>query len=64
VHITLRSVTGLEKKGEEAVEHQVVQLVEAIQEIQQRIIDMELRIVPNTLQDVQDQREATARSIV
>jgi hypothetical protein len=60
----LHSVTGLEKKVEEPVEHQVAQLAEAIQQLQQRIIDLELRTVPNTPQDVRDQREATARSTV
>jgi hypothetical protein len=60
----LRSVTGLEKKVEEPVEHQVAQLVEAIQQLQQRITDLELRTVPSTPQDVRDQREATARSAV
>jgi VIT1/CCC1 family predicted Fe2+/Mn2+ transporter len=38
----LRSVTGLEKKVEEPVEHQVAQLEEAIQQLQQRITDLEL----------------------
>jgi VIT1/CCC1 family predicted Fe2+/Mn2+ transporter len=38
----LRSVTGLEKKEEDPVEHQVEQLVEAIQQLQQRITDLEL----------------------
>jgi hypothetical protein len=38
--------------------------MEAIQQLQQRITDLELRTVPNTLQDVRDQREATARSAV
>jgi hypothetical protein len=60
----LHSVTGLEKKVEEPVEHQVAQLVEAIQQLQQRITDLELRTVPNTPQDVRDQREATAQSTV
>jgi hypothetical protein len=61
----LRSVTGLEKKvTEEPVEHQVAQLAEAIQQLQQRITDLELQIVPSTPQDVRDQREATAQSIV
>jgi DNA primase len=60
----LRSVTGLEKKEEDPVEHQVAQLVEAIQQLQQRIADLELQTVPSTLQDVRDQREATAQSIV
>jgi hypothetical protein len=57
-------MTCLEKKEEEPVEHQVVQLMEAIQQLQQRIVDLELRTVPNTPPDVQDQREETARSIV
>jgi chromosome segregation ATPase len=60
----LRSVTGLEKKEEDPVEHQVAQLAEAIQQLQQRIADLELQTVPSTLQDVRDQREATAQSTV
>jgi hypothetical protein len=44
----LCSVTGLEKKLEDPVEHQVAQLVEAIQQIQQKIVDLELQIVPIT----------------
>jgi hypothetical protein len=40
----------------------VNQLTEAIQQLQQRIVDLELRVVPKTPQDVRDQREATARS--
>jgi uncharacterized protein YaaN involved in tellurite resistance len=42
-------MTGLEKKEEDPVEHQVARLVEAIQQLQQRIIDLELQIVPSTL---------------
>jgi flagellar hook-associated protein FlgK len=57
-------MTGLDKKAKEPVEHQVAQLVEAIQQLQQRITDMELQTVPNTLLDVRDQREATTRSAV
>jgi phage shock protein A len=49
---------------EEPVEQQVAQLAEAIQQLQQRITDLELRTVPSTPQDVRDQREATARSTV
>jgi chromosome segregation ATPase len=64
VNRALRSVTGLEPKAEDRVEHQVEQLVEAIQQLQQRIADLELRTVPDTPQDVRDQREATARSTV
>jgi acyl-CoA thioesterase len=58
----LHSVTGLEPKVEDRVENQVAQLMEAIQQLQQRIEYLELRTVPITLSDVRDQREATARS--
>jgi uncharacterized protein YaaN involved in tellurite resistance len=44
----LHSMTGLEKKEEDPVEHQVEKLAEAIQQLQQRIIDLELRTVPST----------------
>jgi hypothetical protein len=44
----LRSVMGLEKKEEDPVEHQVAKLVEAIQQLQQRIADLELQTVPST----------------
>jgi hypothetical protein len=44
--------------------HQVDHLEEAIQKLQQRIADLELRTVPDTSQDVRDQREATARGTV
>jgi chromosome segregation ATPase len=57
-------VTGLEPQEEDRVMHQVEQLAEAIQQLQQQIADLELRTVPNTPQDVRDQREATARSAV
>jgi hypothetical protein len=40
-------MTGLEKKEEDPVEHQVAQLVEAIQQLQQRIADLELQTVPS-----------------
>jgi hypothetical protein len=42
----LHSMTGLEKKEEDPVEHQVAQLVEAIQQLQQRITYLELQTVP------------------
>ena len=61
---SLRSVTNLETKAEDQVTHQVYHLIEAIQQLQQRITDLELITMPNTLQDVRDQREVTARSIV
>jgi hypothetical protein len=60
----LHSVTVVEIKAEDRVTQQVEQLTEAIQQLQQCIADLELRAVPETPQDVRDQREATARSAV
>jgi hypothetical protein len=42
VNRALLSVTSLEQKEEDPVEHQVEKLVEAIQQLQWRIIDLEL----------------------
>jgi hypothetical protein len=64
VHRALRSVTVVEVKTEERVPQQVAQLEEVIQQLQQCIADLELCTVPETPQDVRDQREATARSAV
>jgi len=50
-------MTGLEKKEEHPMEHQATKLAEAIQQLQHRIEDIELQIVPSNLQDVRDQRE-------
>ena len=55
---------GLEKKEEDPVDYQVVQLAEAIQQLQQRIADLELQTIPSTLQDVRYQREATTWSTI
>jgi hypothetical protein len=60
----LRSVTVVEIKAEDQVTQQVEQLAQAIQQLQQHIADLELRAVPETPQDVRDQREETARSAV
>jgi hypothetical protein len=62
VNRALLSVTVIEVKAKERVPQQVVQLEEVIQQLQQRIADLELRAVPETPQDVRDQREATARA--
>jgi vacuolar-type H+-ATPase subunit D/Vma8 len=64
VNRELRSVTVLETHAEDQVEHQVEQLMEAIQHIQQRVEDLEFRTMPNTSQDVRDQREVTAQSTI
>jgi hypothetical protein len=49
---SLRSMIVLEEKVEEPVYNQVVQLADAIQQLQQRLIDLELRTMPKTSQDV------------
>jgi hypothetical protein len=64
VNKALRCMTGLEPKVEDRVEHQVEHLAEAIQQLQQRIADLELRTVPDTPQELRDQREATYRSAI
>jgi hypothetical protein len=64
VNKELHSMIGLELKAEDQVTHQVEKLTKAIQQLQQRIVGLELRTVPDTLQDVRDQREATAQSVV
>jgi hypothetical protein len=48
VEITLLFLMGLEPKEKDRVEHQVVELAEAIQQLQQRITDLELQTMPNT----------------
>jgi tetrahydromethanopterin S-methyltransferase subunit B len=60
----LHSVTLVEVKAEDQVTKKVVQLEEVIQQLQQHIEDLELRILPETPQEVKDQREATNRSTV
>jgi hypothetical protein len=42
------SVTGLEQKAEEPIEHQVMKLVEVIQQLQQRVVKLEIQAIPST----------------
>jgi hypothetical protein len=58
------SVTGLEQKAEDPIECQVMTLAEVIQQLQQRVMDLELQTIPQTPQEVHDQREITAQSTV
>jgi hypothetical protein len=44
--------------------HQVEKLTEAVQQLQQRITDLELHTIPDTPQYVRNQREETAQSTV
>jgi hypothetical protein len=41
-------MTGLEQKAEEPIEHQVMKLVEVIQQLQQRVVELELQSIPST----------------
>jgi hypothetical protein len=49
------SVTGLEHKAEEPIECQVMKLVEVIQQLQQRVVELELQAIPSTPQEERDQ---------
>jgi hypothetical protein len=64
VNRELHFVTVVEIKVEDRVTQQVEHIEEVIQHLQQRIADLELHAVPETPQDVKDQREATDRSAV
>jgi hypothetical protein len=46
---------SLEKKAEEPIEHQVMKLVEVIQQLQQRVMELYLQTIPQTPQEVHDQ---------
>jgi hypothetical protein len=48
----LRSVPALSQMEEETVESQVEKLVEAIQQLQERVVELELKAVPRTPQKV------------
>jgi hypothetical protein len=64
INKALHFVKGLEPQAKDQVTHQVENLIEAIQQLQQIIADLELRTVPDTPQDVRDQRDATSRGTV
>jgi hypothetical protein len=64
VHKALHSMTIIEVQIEERVPQQVAQLEGVIQQLQQRIADLELRTVPKTPQETRDLREAIARSAI
>jgi FtsZ-binding cell division protein ZapB len=57
-------VPGSTQEEHEVVEVQVTKLVEAIQQLQARVMELDLQEVPSTLQEVCDQREETAKSSV
>jgi hypothetical protein len=55
VNREFHSVTGLEQKAEEPIEHQVMKLTEVIQQLQQRVVELELQDIPSTPQEERDQ---------
>jgi hypothetical protein len=58
------SITGLEKKREEPFECQLMKLVEVIQQLQQRVMELKLQTIPSTPQEVHDQRELNSQRTV
>jgi hypothetical protein len=64
VNRAFHSVKVIEVKAEERIPQQIVKLEKVIQQLQQRIADLELCAVPETPQYVRDQRETTTRSTV
>jgi uncharacterized Ntn-hydrolase superfamily protein len=60
----LHSVAGLAQEEEELIDIQVGKLTEAIQQLQARVLELEIQAVPRTSQEVHDQREETAKSAV
>jgi hypothetical protein len=60
----LLSVPSLAQEEPESIEMEVGKLVEAIQQLQARVMELEIQTVPNTLQEVHDQREEAARNAV
>jgi hypothetical protein len=60
----LRSVLGLAQEEPESTEMQVGKLAEAIQQLQARVMELEIQAVPSTPQEVCDQREEAARNAV
>jgi hypothetical protein len=57
-------VPGLAQEEEESAEIQVGKLFEAIQQLQARIMELEIQAVSSTSQEVHDQREEIAKSAV
>jgi hypothetical protein len=54
IHRAFFSVIVLEQKVEDPIECQVMKLTKVIQQLQQRVMDLELRTIPQTPQEVRD----------
>jgi ERCC4-related helicase len=64
VNKLIHYVPGLAQEEHESVEVQVVNLVEVIQQLQARIMKLEIQAVLSTPQYMRDQREEAAKSVV
>jgi len=60
----LHSVSGLKKNEPESIEMQVGNLIEAIQQLQARIMDLEIQAVSRSPQEVRNQMDKDSRSAV
>jgi hypothetical protein len=60
----LHSVLGLAQEEPDSTEMQVGKLAEAIQQLQARVMELEIQAVSSTPQEVHDQREEAARTAV
>jgi hypothetical protein len=60
----LLSVLGLAQEREDSIEIQLGKLVEAIQQLQECIMELELQEMSSTLTDVCDQRKEATRNTV
>jgi hypothetical protein len=60
----LCSMLGLAQEEPKSTEIQVGKLAESIQQLQARVMELEIQAVPITLQEVYDQREEAARNTV
>ena len=57
-------VPGLAHEEQESVEAQVEKLAETIQQLQERITELEVQAVSSTPQEVHDQREETTKNTI
>jgi trimethylamine:corrinoid methyltransferase-like protein len=60
----LRSMLGLAQEEEYSIEIQVGKLIEAIQQLQERVTELDIQVVSSTLQEVCDQREEATKNAV
>jgi hypothetical protein len=59
---SLRSVSGLANEEEESAYIQVGNIIESIQQLQARVMELEIQAVSSTPQEVRNQREEITKS--